>query len=738
VKRGRLGLLSRLVAITVITGALVGGAGAWLQWRAAQDALRLEIGERKSALARELAERLDARLGDRATALTTAASRRELVALSPEATDELHAVIAASPLVDELVLYDGEGRAVAAAANRFVADAAEEPPRPDLPVGVGREPVVSVELGEAPMLEVAVAVEDPPGTTVGVLLGRLPMELWASPALRLDPVTDTTRFLVGVGGDIWVHPERDRVVQEQTFPVEALLEREDRIGLVQQDGRNVLVAAAPMVSLDAAVVVAVPEASALAPLDDQIRDLTVVLVAVVAAIVLAISLAGVWLLSPLPSLRAAVRRLGHLERGVRVERVGHGEVAGLTDEFNRLAASLDQRRDELEELRRMSLLVSTAADADAVSSEIVQGITHLLGATGAAFCSLTDGPPDVLRVHGTGVEESTVLEQAATAARLGRTHLEQHGGTLHAAVPVPTLEGRIVGVVVVIGDEGRLDAQQLALAEAYASFAGVALENVQRLELEQQLGTELAEAAEQRRHMLGTVSHEFRTPLTCIEGFSSMLQSDWEQLDDAQRRDLIDRIRKNSIELADLVSDLLDFNVTERGALHAQMQPVSLPSFVDEAIGAMQPMLEGRQVVTDVADLTVDADPVMLQRVLSNLLSNAGKYSPEETPVTVRAVDAGRHVRLEVIDEGPGLTKDEAARAFEPFWRARHPSNRARGTGIGLALVAQYANAMQGAAGVVSEPGYGSTFFVTLLAHGPEDVEDVVPGGADATRSATP
>jgi signal transduction histidine kinase len=111
----------------------------------------------------------------------------------------------------------------------------------------------------------------------------------------------------------------------------------------------------------------------------------------------------------------------------------------------------------------------------------------------------------------------------------------------------------------------------------------------------------------------------------------------------------------------------------------------------------------------------VTADPTLLRRALTNLLSNAAKYSAAGTRVAVRAVvDSGR-ARIEVSDEGLGMTVHEAARAFEPFWRGGGPTTRAtRGTGLGLALVNEYLRAMGGSCGVTTAPGHGSTFYFAL------------------------
>ena len=109
------------------------------------------------------------------------------------------------------------------------------------------------------------------------------------------------------------------------------------------------------------------------------------------------------------------------------------------------------------------------------------------------------------------------------------------------------------------------------------------------------------------------------------------------------------------------------------------------------------------------------ADSVLLRRTLTNLLSNAVKYSEPGTRIVVRGSASGGVARVEVADEGTGLTSEEADRAFDPFWRAsRVTSNSLRGTGLGLALVKEYVRVMGGDVTVESELGQGSTFTFTL------------------------
>ena len=137
---------------------------------------------------------------------------------------------------------------------------------------------------------------------------------------------------------------------------------------------------------------------------------------------------------------------------------------------------------------------------------------------------------------------------------------------------------------------------------------------------------------------------------------------------------------------------------------------------MEKTVADLEPLTTGRPIEVHVASVEVLADPNLLHRVLANLISNALKASASDTKVTLRSVaEDSSSVRIEVEDEGRGLSSEDAARVFDPFWRSRGTVKAAqRGPGIGLTLVKEYVRSMGGDVGVRSELGVGSTFFFTL------------------------
>jgi len=375
-----------------------------------------------------------------------------------------------------------------------------------------------------------------------------------------------------------------------------------------------------------------------------------------------------------------------------------GYLSSLADAVLRAwrAHDLAQRAAELQ---RLTLLVAAASDRKQVLSEIARGARTLLGATGCGVLVSGESGLVLEAFDGVGVVEPEALEAEAPNRLL---------------VPLPGHEGEKQGVLVVLSDGPRTYMpEEIELARTFASFAGMTLMNISRLELERSLVGRLQEMLDLRTQLVESVSHEFRTPLTSILGFTQILLENWPGFTEEQHQELIANISRNAEDLRSLVDELLDFSSIEHGKENVALESQDVGEMIGSTITSLGPLLQGRKVDLDIDDLVVRADPSLVHRALSNLLSNAVKYSDADTPITVRAKRVGADCRIEVVDRGRGLTNAEVARAFEPFWRAKW-ARSPRGAGIGLYLVQQYVRLQGGESGVESEPGRGSTFYFTL------------------------
>lgn len=715
-RRGRR-IVDRLVLVTLVAGLGSGAAGAFLLQRSSSSSALDDARERNRSLAEQYAVRLDARVDNLVGTLLLMSTRADVASVTAAAETELRVVLRASPVFDELVVYDTAGRPVAAAASRFLTDADDYPAAPDLAAEASTTPVVDIDDAAPARVRVAVPIENPPGTVAGALVGFAPLETVSAPLETVIPRGDPIPFLVADDGTVLVHRDRSRVVGADRFPIDAVRDADDGVRTLDLDGEDTLFAATPSERLAAAVVVEQDEDAARAAVEENLRELLVILVAAVVSAVVAVIAAGEWLLRPLGPLTRAVTRLGRGDRDVRTGVSGYGEIQVLAGEIDRMATALDRRDDQLAELRELSLLIGSLADRADVAERVASGAAKLIHADGAAVCAVGDDAVRVEASAGTLTRRDDLDEIVARAARTrgAARGADETDGPNILVVPLTGADDEPLGAIVVNRRTPRFDADEEDLLVAFASFAAVAVDNARRLALQRALADQLQEAVDRRRDLIGTITHEFRTPLACIEGFSTALVDGWDGYDDTERRELVERIGHHSEELDELVNRFLDFTVTERGGLSAHLGTVALDAAVSQAMEALAPLLAERRTAIDVAPITVAADPVLLRRTLANLVSNAVKYSTPGTTVTVRGRVDGDMARVEVADEGVGLSPDDARRAFEPFWRGGAATTRvARGAGLGLALVSEYVRAMRGTCGVSSEPGRGSTFFFTL------------------------
>ena len=223
------------------------------------------------------------------------------------------------------------------------------------------------------------------------------------------------------------------------------------------------------------------------------------------------------------------------------------------------------------------------------------------------------------------------------------------------------------------------------------------------------------------REFAADASHELRTPLTTIRGYSELYEQGAVTADEAMRR-----ISGESERMRRLVDELLELARLDKGSA-LETVPVDLAALAREAVADARAVEPDRPLALEVPDTLVTvADEARIRQVLANLLANVRVHTPAGTPATVRLAAAPSVVALEVADEGPGMAREEAERAFDRFHHA--PGG---GTGLGLAIVAAIATAHGGRAMLRSEPGAGTVVRVELPRVVPTAAED---GGTPHTR----
>ena len=235
--------------------------------------------------------------------------------------------------------------------------------------------------------------------------------------------------------------------------------------------------------------------------------------------------------------------------------------------------------------------------------------------------------------------------------------------------------------------------------------------------------------------LVSTVSHELRTPLTMIQGFSELLLT--RDLAEERSREALKQINASAERLTRLIEDLLSVSRIESGRLVARTEPERLDEVIDDVVASFDER-EDRPLVLDVDPHLpeVMADRDKLVQVLTNLVSNALKYSepPSEVRITAGKVDST--VQVAVTDHGIGLTEEEQAQLFSKFFRADRDEVRdAGGTGLGLYIAKSLVEMQDGQLWVTSELGHGSTFSFSLpVATTEDDLDTTVTGNGVGRR----
>ncbi len=253
------------------------------------------------------------------------------------------------------------------------------------------------------------------------------------------------------------------------------------------------------------------------------------------------------------------------------------------------------------------------------------------------------------------------------------------------------------------------------LGERFNNMLGVRERSEQALvaayEKERCAAESLRELDTMKTGFLLAISHELRTPLTSVVGYASLLEDSWEILSEDERIDSSKRIASQARRLERLLVDLLDVERMSRGTIEAHRRDVDLRELVLRVIentsGATRVSVKIR------ADLQVYVDAGLMERVTENLIVNAIKHTPPETNIVVRASRSPEGVVLVVEDGGPGVPDGLKTEIFEAFRQGDVPDH-APGTGIGLALVNQFAKLHGGHAWVQDRPGGGASFRVLL------------------------
>jgi signal transduction histidine kinase len=224
--------------------------------------------------------------------------------------------------------------------------------------------------------------------------------------------------------------------------------------------------------------------------------------------------------------------------------------------------------------------------------------------------------------------------------------------------------------------------------------------------------TERRRVDELRDSILAAVSHELRTPLASIVGFALTLQRHGQDLGAKTQAEIVERLTEEARRLERLLTDLLDLDRLRYGSVTASFRPTNLARLVGSVVA--DHLSDTRAIALEVKAVEADVDAPKVERIVDNLVANALRHTPDGSDVSVQVGPVDGGALIAVDDRGPGVGDDEREMIFEIFRRGGAGVASARGTGVGLALVAQFAALHGGRAWVEDNPGGGASFRVFL------------------------
>ena len=372
--------------------------------------------------------------------------------------------------------------------------------------------------------------------------------------------------------------------------------------------------------------------------------------------------------------------------------------------------ALAARVEELTTLQRIDRELNASLDVERVLDLTLSWALRATGVEKGTLSILGDGGT-ICTVSCAGGEGT--MEPEPDVVRLAMTsHEPVVIDSTRMLVPI-RYKGRTVGLLDLRSDDDvSSQPDYVQFAGRLADHAAVAIENARLYE-------QVRQANQAKSEFISVVAHELRTPMTSIRGYADMLDRGMVGPLTPDQVGFIHTIGRNVRRMQVLVSDLQDVSRIETGQLRLEMEPTALADALESGLEATQAQIEARSqrlTVEVPEDLPqVHADPARLAQVLTNLLSNAYKYTPEGGHIRVRAWLQGGYVHCAVSDTGVGMSPEDQARLFTKFFRSEDPTVREMpGTGLGLCIVKSLVELQGGEIEVESQLGEGTTFTFTV------------------------
>ena len=398
------------------------------------------------------------------------------------------------------------------------------------------------------------------------------------------------------------------------------------------------------------------------------------------------------------------------------------ELTTLQHIDRQLNATLDYNQVMDQTLAWAMRITDATAGAIAAIQESEEGTRGLrfLAQRGYTQEDLLTETAEVLWPLNRGLIGQTVIRGTTQQVNSAPSDMQDHAGDSErrAQLTVPIKrESRVIGVVALESERARsFVSENVAFVERLADHAAIAIDNAR-------LFKRVQDANEAKTNFISFVSHELKQPMTSITGYSDLLIKGVGGELNAQQEQFIRVIRNNTDRMNRIVQDLLDISQIESGRLKLEIGPVMPEEVVSEAVQAFEQEIAAKSQDLEVIienDLpTVPGDRQRLIQVLTNLVSNANKYTPENGQITLKvdtqASQGQTSVRWSVRDTGIGMTEEERNQLFTKYFRSQRDAVRSvPGTGLGLVITQSIIQMHGGRVNVESELHQGSTFSFTV------------------------
>jgi two-component system sensor histidine kinase KdpD len=379
------------------------------------------------------------------------------------------------------------------------------------------------------------------------------------------------------------------------------------------------------------------------------------------------------------------------------------------------AALLRERRTDA--LYAMSREFAATSSKERLAEIAAQHIGEIFESQITVWMRATDGRLIALlpNAHSATVDTNAPIAEWVYANKRA-AGLETDMFPNAAALFLPlTASRKTIGVLAVQPAQAKyfLSRDRMDLLETFANQTALALERARLVEEAQQSRMQI-ETERLRNSLLSSVSHDLRTPLAAITGASSSLLEGADSIDVDSRRDLAQTIYDEAERLNRLIRNLLDMTRIESGAIQVKKEWNSLEEVIGATLARLDQRLKGREVTTHLpADLLVPHDSILLEQVFVNLLENAIKYTPADSPIEIAATLENDRVLVKVLDRGPGILPGTEEHIFDKFYRA-HSSGDSGGVGLGLTVCRGIIEAHGGRIWAQNRPDGGAEFCFTL------------------------